>query len=213
MNNCRGNCRRIFIICLWAGVIIFAGFGCAGYIMPRPNFYWPDMAKSKIAGKGAIVIDRAILTNEIITGDEFEPSFKTKVLVGKGMRNLFADVVKTVFENSAIYENEPKPSDMKKIRCLIRIDSVFCLILPESSADRKSPAVGCKLTISGRFEKLADLATKRREFVISGSSSVAYSGTTRQAQKAIKSAVSDGLSDLGHKLAAEIVNTYGARLQ
>ncbi len=209
MNAMIGKSAKKVRWILAAPLIVIA---CAGYIMPRPSFYWPDMAKSKIAGKGIFVINKKISSRIVVVGGELTPPSEKQVLLGQGIRRLLADVGKTVFEKSAVLDGfPPRPEKTKQLRCLLAVDDADCQVQMTQSSEG-SPLLRCAVTVKVKFEDFAKGRVGSRIIELSGQSSVVVGGSGKKLDSEIKRVVDESLTDLGRKLAAEIVNVYGARM-
>gem|GEM_PF-5846025 len=204
--------RRISKKLRWALLAPLLAVACAGYIMPRPSFYWPDMAQSKITGKGVFVVSKNVSSKVVEVGAELSPPAKKQVLLGKGIRQLLADVGNTVFEKSEIYDGiRPQTGKSKGLRCLLRLEEADCRMRTLQSSEG-APVIQCAVSIKVVFEDYAVGRIGSRVIELSGLSSIARAGNDKKLDSEIKKAVGESLNDLGRKLAAEIVNAYGARM-
>ncbi len=185
---------------------------CAGYIMPRPSFYWPDMAQSKLTGKGVFVISRNVSSKIVMVGAELSPPAKKQVLLGKGIRRLLAEVASNVFEKSEVYDGYPPRIDKTKgLRCLLEVEEAGCQVRSALSSEGR-PVIDCAIAIRVAFKDYAGGGIGSRVIELSGLSSITHAGNDKKLDSEIEKAVGQSMSDLGRKLASEIVNAYGARM-
>jgi hypothetical protein len=191
--------------------------GCASHIRPKPEFSWPDMADSKIAGKLAVFISPET-AKTIVKSDPSAEFHHNDLLIGSGAVKLTEEVCLAVFAQAEIFNKRPGDEFLKNAgyRGLLSLDSITTNItLPTKSGQNDSSALSDMSIRLGLNYSAVDFLIKQDippSFGPDGQYGKKMKpDDLKNINKGLKELTNRILKESGTNLAQSLVNIFGAR--
>lgn len=218
MNNLiaisRKNIYRLFIYV----VILLLPVGCARYIVPQPEFSWPEMETSKIDGALGIYIS-AEDVNKIIHTDPEKSCLNHKdIFIGQGIHQAIELSSQAVFFKTSYLGEEPSDTYVKSLnlRGLLHLKDVVAsvYILPYGNVFNKNnekKRYKVSVMINLNFSTIDFLLSDIRDFNVDVRAESDRAVPTNKLNNSLNNLSESVLEKAASQLARKLVNIYGAR--